>query len=246
MQLSASNIFRSPVSALLEYSGLLRGRSSPHSDSDLLLDSGLSHAFRDHHHHYQSRLEDSSGAAAPSASSGAGGAGGEVSIRIITAAEQDTPLPTPPAVTSMREVNPQNPVFLQPISRTGSAVSLDAQTNRGGLADGLAQSTNTSVDAESPDGAAPNTRDSSYQRYDIQQAARWIEQVLPFSLLLLVVFIRQHLQGITYCLTSCFILHYPWFYIDYFLVNRHFILFYPTTHRFFCCYMDCCCDVQVQ
>ncbi|XP_010529383.1 PREDICTED: RING finger and transmembrane domain-containing protein 2-like [Tarenaya hassleriana] len=38
-------------------------------------------------------------------------------------------------------------------------------------------------------------RESSYQRYDIQQAARWIEQVLPFSLLLLVVFIRQHLQG---------------------------------------------------
>nr|XP_011470999.1 PREDICTED: uncharacterized protein LOC105353484 [Fragaria vesca subsp. vesca] len=36
---------------------------------------------------------------------------------------------------------------------------------------------------------------SAYQRYDIQQVARWIEQVLPFSLLLLVVFIRQHLQG---------------------------------------------------
>lgn len=203
MQLSASNILRSPVSALLEYSGLLRGRSSPHPDSDLLLDSGLSHAFRDHHH-YQSRLEDSSGAAPPSASTGAGrgggGGDGEVSIRIITAAEQDlervsTPLPTPPAVTPMREVNPENPVFLQPIPRTGSAVSLEAQTERGGLADGLAQSTNTSVDAESPNGGAPNTRDSSYQRYDIQQAARWIEQVLPFSLLLLVVFIRQHLQG---------------------------------------------------
>jgi hypothetical protein len=36
---------------------------------------------------------------------------------------------------------------------------------------------------------------SSYQRYDIQQVARWVEQILPFSLLLLVVFIRQHLQG---------------------------------------------------
>ncbi|KAL5222912.1 hypothetical protein ABZP36_027625 [Zizania latifolia] len=36
---------------------------------------------------------------------------------------------------------------------------------------------------------------SSYQRYDIQQVARWAEQILPFSLLLLVVFIRQHLQG---------------------------------------------------
>ncbi|XAR66059.1 hypothetical protein NMG60_11012111 [Bertholletia excelsa] len=40
-----------------------------------------------------------------------------------------------------------------------------------------------------------NSTDSSYQRFDLQQVARWVEQVLPFSLLLLVVFIRQHLQG---------------------------------------------------
>jgi hypothetical protein len=40
-----------------------------------------------------------------------------------------------------------------------------------------------------------NGRDTTYQRYDIQQLARWIEQILPFSLLLLVVFVRQHLQG---------------------------------------------------
>lgn len=33
------------------------------------------------------------------------------------------------------------------------------------------------------------------QRYDLQQAARLIEQIIPFSLLLLLVFIRQHLQG---------------------------------------------------
>lgn len=39
------------------------------------------------------------------------------------------------------------------------------------------------------------SRDSSYRSYDIHQLARWLEQVLPFSLLLLVVFIRQHLQG---------------------------------------------------
>ncbi|XAR71851.1 hypothetical protein NMG60_11018289 [Bertholletia excelsa] len=39
------------------------------------------------------------------------------------------------------------------------------------------------------------SRDSSSQRYDLQLVARWVEQVLPFSLLLLVVFIRQHLQG---------------------------------------------------
>ncbi|KAG6739072.1 hypothetical protein POTOM_058712 [Populus tomentosa] len=36
---------------------------------------------------------------------------------------------------------------------------------------------------------------SSYQRYDIQNLARWIEHVHPFSLLLLLVFVCQHLQG---------------------------------------------------
>ncbi|KAL4572316.1 hypothetical protein LXL04_019088 [Taraxacum kok-saghyz] len=36
---------------------------------------------------------------------------------------------------------------------------------------------------------------SNNNRYDIQNVAQWIEQILPFSLLLLVVLIRQHLQG---------------------------------------------------
>ncbi|KAF3454777.1 hypothetical protein FNV43_RR05225 [Rhamnella rubrinervis] len=44
-------------------------------------------------------------------------------------------------------------------------------------------------------GATSNSGDSSYQRYDIQHLARWFEQILPFSLLLLLVFIRQHFQG---------------------------------------------------
>uniref|UniRef100_A0A0D9WF60 RING-type domain-containing protein n=1 Tax=Leersia perrieri TaxID=77586 RepID=A0A0D9WF60_9ORYZ len=46
------------------------------------------------------------------------------------------------------------------------------------------------------DGASGNGGgDRAYQRYDVHHVARWIEQILPFSLLLLVVFIRQHLQG---------------------------------------------------
>ncbi|KAF5771213.1 putative transcription factor C2H2 family [Helianthus annuus] len=46
-------------------------------------------------------------------------------------------------------------------------------------------------------GGSNNNVDSAYQqRYDLQQVSRWIEQILPFSLLLLAVFIRQHLQGI--------------------------------------------------
>ncbi|KXG21658.1 RING finger and transmembrane domain-containing protein 2 isoform X2 [Sorghum bicolor] len=55
------------------------------------------------------------------------------------------------------------------------------------------------TDAETNGGGAGTSGngggDRAYQRYDVHHVARWIEQILPFSLLLLVVFIRQHLQG---------------------------------------------------
>lgn len=38
-------------------------------------------------------------------------------------------------------------------------------------------------------------RDAGPARYDLQQAARWLEQALPFILLLIMVFIREHMQG---------------------------------------------------
>ncbi|KAK8963510.1 hypothetical protein KSP40_PGU002461 [Platanthera guangdongensis] len=49
-----------------------------------------------------------------------------------------------------------------------------------------------------PDTAGASSRESSYQRYDIQQLAKWVEQILPFLLLLLVVFIHQHPQVLEY------------------------------------------------
>ncbi|XP_071907878.1 uncharacterized protein [Coffea arabica] len=219
MQLSASSIFRSPLSALLEYSGILRNRPSSSSDSHhhhhhhynstLLNASGVSRPYHDDH--LQSRLLlDNSSSAVPASlniSNATGAPGGEVSIRIIGAGEQDhldrvsAPLPSPAAASTpapLREVNAQNEVFLQPISRTTSSVSLEGQGDRGvglGVPNRIPHPTATNVDTEAGDIPGSNNRDSSYQRYDIQQAARWIEQVLPFSLLLLVVFIRQHLQG---------------------------------------------------
>lgn len=51
-------------------------------------------------------------------------------------------------------------------------------------------------------------RDSAHQRYELQQVGRWIEQILPFSLLLLIVFIRQHLQGIFCSCCYTFITHF--------------------------------------
>lgn len=95
------------------------------------------------------------------------GGGGEVAIRIIGNAEQDD-------VES---------------DITGAAQTEGLGSSSAGTGEGA--STGESVGGD----AAAASRDSPYQRYDIQQAARWIEQILPFSLLLLVVFIRQHLQG---------------------------------------------------
>uniref|UniRef100_A0A5B7A2A7 RING-type domain-containing protein n=2 Tax=Davidia involucrata TaxID=16924 RepID=A0A5B7A2A7_DAVIN len=181
MQLYASNFFRSPLSTLLEYSGILRSRSS-HPESDSLINSGVSVGFRDH-------IQNDTVVAS--------GNGGEVSIRIIGASEheQDRVGIVLPSSTVA-----QNDVFVQPMARTASTTSVssaldgqgDSRSDRG-AGEGVSQPLNGGVDGEAVDGV--NNRDSSYQRYDIQQAARWMEQVLPFSLLLLVVFIRQHLQG---------------------------------------------------
>ncbi|MCD7452220.1 hypothetical protein HAX54_015797 [Datura stramonium] len=101
----------------------------------------------------------------------AGNSNGEVSIRIIGSGENDR--------------------FRSEDADDGSVMDAGEREERGSIVVG------STVGGDSGDGGVGtgNNRDSSYQRYDIQQVARWIEQFLPFSLLLLVVFIRQHLQG---------------------------------------------------
>ncbi|CAL5390051.1 unnamed protein product [Camellia sinensis] len=185
MQFSVLNFLNSPLSTLLEYSGILRTRSS-HPESGRLINSGVSVGFQDH-------VNNDSAVPAN---------GGEVAIRIIGAGEQDhdrsgTVLPSS-TLAQMREVTAENQVYVQPIGRTASATSVssaldgqgDSRSDRG-----AGESVSQSLNGGGVDGAGANSRDSLYQRYDIQQAARWIEHILPFSLLLLVIFIRQHLQG---------------------------------------------------
>lgn len=194
MNLTAYRILRSPLSTLLEYTGIIRTRSTQ-SESDALLNTGASVGYRDHMHF---RLEDS--AVSPAANVGSGE--GEVSIRIIGAGEHEhdrvgNVLPSSPTVG---QLSGQNEAFVRQILRSGSAVSvasLESQVDlrNDGEAGGGVLPVNASGDPEAAEGVGGNRRDSSYQRYDIQQAARWIEQVLPFTLILLVVFIRQHLQG---------------------------------------------------
>lgn len=178
--LSASNLIQAPLTALLEYSGLLRGRPS-HQESEALISARLPSRFRDH---LRSQIEESSGA----------NNDGEVSIRIIGAGEPEHGRDGAGLVVGQtREVNGHNAVSSQSVSGLASELSQRDSATEHGAREGIPQSTNTDGDAS--EAAGGNSRDSSYQRYDIQQAARGIEQILPFSFLLLVVFIRQHLQG---------------------------------------------------
>ncbi|KAM2625594.1 hypothetical protein TB1_032437 [Malus domestica] len=188
--LSASNIIQAPISTLLEYSGILRGRTN-HQEGESLINGRSAAAFRDHRH---SQLDQS-----PTTTSN----DGEVSIRIIGAGEQEHDREGPGIVAGqLREVTaPPNDVSVPPMAGAASVAlgteevgQTDGRTDRSS-GEGIPQSLNESAAGEGGDGSGANGRDSSYQRYDIQQAARGIEQVLPFSLLLLVVFIRQHLQG---------------------------------------------------
>ncbi|CAL5374003.1 unnamed protein product [Camellia sinensis] len=74
MQLSASNFFHSPLSTLLEYSGILRTRSNYSESESLINRNGVSVGYQDHIQNDSSPVAND---------------GGEVSIRIIGAGEQE-------------------------------------------------------------------------------------------------------------------------------------------------------------
>ncbi|CAN1333862.1 hypothetical protein LINPERPRIM_LOCUS36197 [Linum perenne] len=175
--LSAASIIQAPISALLEYSGLLLRHPSRSTDSDSS-SSSTTTTTSDH-----LILHDPPPPAPPN-----GSGNGEVSIRIIGAGDHHDSDRGQLRIASDDD-GVGGGLDSRP-DRASSEVSTPPQSSN---------PSSTAEDGESPpDGnssSGTNGRDSSYQRYDIQQAARWIEQVLPFSLLLLVVFIRQHLQG---------------------------------------------------
>ncbi|XP_020589892.1 RING finger and transmembrane domain-containing protein 2-like [Phalaenopsis equestris] len=194
---SVSDLIQAPLSALLEYSGILRPRSV-HLESESL--SGR-------------RIIASTGERAPGQvdeSFVTDSRDGEVSIRIFDVGDQENPR-TSAGIQQPLSVGPLREGSLGDHGVSMEQMQMDSERQRGdgGSSDagvgvstfaGATQSPSVlGVGGQSVEGegsvAGGNARDSAYQRYDIQQAARCIEQVLPFSLLLLVVFIRQHLQG---------------------------------------------------
>nr|CAD1839896.1 unnamed protein product [Ananas comosus var. bracteatus] len=192
VQFSASNFILAPLSALLEYSGILQARSS-HPEGESLIGGGGVIAAAVARDHVSARIEESATTAHSS------GGGGEVSIRIIGVGDQP---PQALAVGPAREGISGSSTALS----TEQSPSAPERHGRDGGSDGgavgevtsLSSSSSSSSSSSLPasiltvgsqttdsdaNAASGNNRDPSYQRYDIQQVARWIEQILPFSLL---------------------------------------------------------------
>ncbi|KAM0061174.1 putative transcription factor C2H2 family [Helianthus debilis subsp. tardiflorus] len=88
------------------------------------------------------------------------------------------------------EMQPENVVTDEVSIRIMSGVDDDdEEVSVNAVADGGGGGGERMDDGQMPSGSLNSNR------YDIQNVAQWIEQILPFSLLLLVVLIRQHLQG---------------------------------------------------
>ncbi|KAL5569674.1 hypothetical protein UlMin_026249 [Ulmus minor] len=181
-QFPTGNFFRSPLSFVLEYSGLLPSSSRRESDAGEVNDGG-------------SAPDSPPRSPVPCAGTSGGVDSGEVSIRIIGVGEQEESSNSGRGQLGEGGLDEDG----GSMRSRGGMSELDDQPNsaRSDVSSGertpLVPSS-PSVD-RSGSGRVEAVDDSSYQSYDIQQIAKWVEQVLPFSLLLLVVFIRQHLQG---------------------------------------------------
>ncbi|KAL2550033.1 RING/U-box superfamily protein [Forsythia ovata] len=167
LQFPFLRFLRSPISTLLEHTGVLRVRPDyPYSEVHPLIPENTNSNVQVPNNLNSINSNDIN-------NSGNSSNNGEVSIRIIGAGEQDG--------VRVAENDSENN---QPGSRLGLGTEESTVGSNDFNGNGATSSSNEN-----------NGETSSYQRYDIQQVARWIEQILPFSLLLLVVFIRQHLQG---------------------------------------------------
>lgn len=118
----------------------------------------------------------------------------EVAIRIIGAGEQES---GSPSSSRGREAGCEEEVI-------GRSAMLSSEARRRMAEERVPLVSLDDGIGGGRDSSSSSSSSSTYQRYDIQQVAKWIEQILPFSLLLLIVFIRQHLQGffVTICISA--------------------------------------------
>ncbi|XP_057442350.1 uncharacterized protein LOC130734070 [Lotus japonicus] len=184
MRLPSVNPLRSPLSLLLDYSGIL---TQTHDSGSVIVNNGVP-ASEIRSQVQMQPFDDA-----------VGGSAGEVAIRIIGAGEHDqnqigeVGFDGCDNLMGERRGAGMSPLDDDPEGRGGAAVNETVPLVSSSAS--LAGSVQGDGDAAGNGAESDSRGSSSYQRYDIQQVAKWIEQILPFSLLLLIVFIRQHLQG---------------------------------------------------
>ncbi|EXC21104.1 RING finger and transmembrane domain-containing protein 2 [Morus notabilis] len=190
LQIPALNILQSPLSFVLEYSGIVPARSAQREGDGVVAVNGGAVAAPDSP---RISVENCAG------TSGSGGDSAEVSIRIIGGGEQEE------RSAQSRGNDGGGGEGCANGDGGGGLLRMSASDDqpssaRSDVVAAAAEGERTPLVPSSPSAAVPGNPqqqndDSSYQSYDIHQIAKWIEQILPFSILLLVVFIRQHLQG---------------------------------------------------
>ncbi|KAE9596006.1 hypothetical protein Lal_00030726 [Lupinus albus] len=205
MNLPSVRTLRSPISFLLENSGILTSASDSEA---VIVNNGVTGS--ELRSQLQTQSLNGGGASAAAVGTPCVNSAGEVAIRIIGSGENDHSVVGSGSLSSS-SWNRHGEVGYGGYDdvvrdRDGMPGLVDGGEDHGGIAAGervphvsssssLAGSGQVGGEAAG-NGVESNGRElSSYQRYDIQQIAKWIEQILPFSLLLFVVFIRQHLQG---------------------------------------------------
>ncbi|KAL2632794.1 hypothetical protein R1flu_004273 [Riccia fluitans] len=170
----SSSLLPAPISAILEFSGLIRGRS-----------------------HYAEVENQPSSGSANTDSERNGDSGAEVSIRIIGEQDGSRGSQGSAANSHVRSTTENGASTSQvPLSSLLPTMRIPpAETGNISLISPRSPSTEERGEVSDNNNNTGNGREAGGQRYDFQQLARWIEQALPFTILLLMVFIRQHLHG---------------------------------------------------
>jgi hypothetical protein len=182
MHLSSANVLPAPFSAMLELTGLIRGRSQYYHVEEEEGEEAMTESLDQSLEFGSSRFGGMMD-----------GGGAEVSIRIFGGDEEE-----PEQWRAVGAVDGDEGMMMASTSSSspggGGAISSE-QDSIGEEAAETSSSSRTSSPANAAAADHENSAPASSQQYDFQLMATWIEHALPFTILLLMVFIRQHLQG---------------------------------------------------
>jgi hypothetical protein len=172
---------------MLELTGLIRGRSQYYHVEEEEGEEAMTESV-------DQSLEFSSSSSSSRIGGIMDGGGAEVSIRIFGGDEEE-----PEQWRAVGAVDADEGIMMASTSSSspggGGAISSEQDSSGEEATETSSSSSRTSSVANAAAADHEDSAPASSQQYDFQLMATWMEQALPFTILLLMVFIRQHLQG---------------------------------------------------